>query len=253
MTAGLPAESFGMQVRRPRAAVAALASLLVVAAPLCAQAPTKQLVRVSGTVQYQSDEAAAYTALFGRVELRDHAVAVTRDDGNAVLRLPDSSEVEIGARSRVRVGAFSTVAPNVLAVQLGAVHFVVRHPAGARSEYRFLTPTSQIAVRGTEGYLVVGPRGTDFYCKTCDDADVTVTVAGHDYPLRTGQEIVATGPDATPSVAVQTHPCTNPAAIAISHGELGRGIPAAAQLDPTGSAAGDPLVPIAITGYPLPK
>ena len=200
-------------------------------------------------MQYQADEQAPYAPVVGRIELRDDAVAVTRDDGRALLRLPDSSEIEIGSSARVRVGAFSTVAPNVVAVQLGAIHFVVRHPAGAHADYRFLTPTSQIGVRGTEGYLVVGPLGTDFYCKACDDAAVTVTTGGRDYVLRTGEEIVAAGA----RVAVAKHPCTNPAAIAVSHGELGRGIPIAEQIDRTGSAAGDPRSPVAIPGYPLPN
>ena len=50
--------------------------------------------------------------------------------------------------------------------------------------------TSQIAVRGTDGYIVTGPTGTDFYCVDCKPGDVTVTVGSKSYQLGTGDQAI---------------------------------------------------------------
>ena len=112
------------------------------------------MARVAGTVQYQWGPDATLHQLFGRLDLPDDALAVTLAQSRAQLVLPDSSEIDIGAQTRVRVGAFNAAAtgnPTVIVLELGALHFIVRHPAGGRANYRFQTPTSQIAVRGTDG------------------------------------------------------------------------------------------------------
>lgn len=227
------------------AVVAAIAILSLDADGVRAADADKQLARVSGTVQYQAHGRDPYKQLFGSIGLPDDAVAVTLADSQGLLRLADSSEVDIGAKARVRVGAFNALSsgkPIVVTVELGAIHFVVRHPQGARSNYVFLTPTTQIAVRGTEGYLVTGPKGTDFYCAACSDGDVTMRVGDRTIPLVTGQQVIVTANNtAVSDTSVITQPCTNPAAIAVSSGKLGKGIPASQQVDTTGSLAGDPL------------
>ena len=225
-------------------------SLLLVAAVLAASnagAATgeKQLARVRGTVQYQIGPRAPYRQLYGSLDLPDDAIAVTLANSQGLLRLADSSEVDIGAKARVRVGAFNAIGsgkPNVVTLELGAVHFVIRHPVGARANYVFITPTSEIGVRGTEGYIVAGPKGTDFYCAHCDAGDVTMRVGTRSIPLVTGQQVIIRGSDAeSAKTTVFKAPCSNPAAIAVSKGKLGRTIPRSKWVDTTDSLAGDPL------------
>jgi len=206
-----------------------------------------QLARVAGTVQYQAGADPAYHAVFGKIDLSDEALAVTLAQSRAQVILPDSSSIDVGATTRVRLGAFNAAAtgnPNVVVLELGALHFNIRHPAGGRANYRFQTPTSQIGVRGTEGYIVTGPSGTDFYCVDCTPGDVTITVGGRSYPLESGQQAIIIGTSAANADAdIVTRPCANPAAIALSDGKLGAAIPADQRFDTTGAAGGDPLQP----------
>jgi hypothetical protein len=228
--------------------VLAVLALVPLAVSVDAAEGNKQLARVSGTVEYQFHPRDPYKQLFGSLDLPDDALAVTLADSQGLLRLADSSEVDIGAKARVRIGAFNALGsgkPNVVTLELGAIHFVVRHPAGARANYVFVTPTTQIAVRGTEGYLVTGPKGTDFYCAACAEGDVTMRVGDRTIPLVTGQQVFVNGTDpATAETNVVKEPCTNPAAIAISKGKLGNGVPPAQQVDTTGSIAADPHRPV---------
>jgi hypothetical protein len=231
--------------RRWRRVLPVAFSLVLCASPAASTDQPKQLVRVTGTVQYQWGADAALHQLFGRLDLPDDALAVTLAQSRAQLTLPDSSEVDIGATTRVRIGAFNaaeTGNPNVIVLELGALHFVIRHPAGGRANYRFQTPTSQIAVRGTDGYIVTGPTGTDFYCVDCSPGDVTVTVGARSYALATGQQAIVVGSDpASADVNVIAQPCGNPAAIALSDGKLGAAIPPGQRVDTTGALDGDPL------------
>jgi hypothetical protein len=218
----------------------------------CAADGEKQLVRVAGTVEYQQSPTEALHEIFGQLDLPDDAVALTLVDSRALVRLADSTEIDIGARTRFRLGSFSGLAtdqPRVVTLELGAMHFVVRHPAGQRSNYVFVTPTSQIAVRGTEGYVVTGPTGTDFYCVSCAPGDVTVTIGARSYGLKTGQQAIVVGANSISAhVDVIDQPCGNPAAIAISDGKLGRTIPLDQRVDTTGALDGDPLIAVPIPG-----
>lgn len=227
------------------------ALVLAMRAPLdAANDSSKQLARVAGTVQFQAGNDTAFHAIFGHIDLPDDAIAVTLAQSRAQLLLADSSSIDIGATTRVRIGAFNaadTGNPNVVVLELGALHFTIRHPAGGRANYRFQTPTSQIAVRGTDGYIVTGPTGTDFYCVDCQAGDVTVTVGTHSYALATGQQAIIIG--ATPGSAkvdVVAKPCANPAAIELSDGKLGAAIPLDQRFDTTGAPSGDPLQPVAM-------
>ena len=240
----LPQPGFGLC----SAAVAVVAILSLDAGRAGAAAGDKVLARVNGSVQYQGTPRDPFEPIVGSLSLPDDAVAVTLADSQALLTLADSSEVDIGAKARFRIGAFNAAAggkPVVVTLELGAIHFVVRHPQGARSNYLFVTPTSQIGVRGTEGYLVTGPKGTDFYCASCSEGDVTMRVGDRTIPLVTGQQVIVTGTNAaTADTSVIVQPCTNPAAIAVSNGKLGKGVPPAQQVDTTGSLGGDPLRPV---------
>jgi hypothetical protein len=224
-------------------------ALLFLLAVPCARAEgnDKQLARVRGTVAYQARPQDAFRELAGALALPDDAVAVTLADSAGLVRLPDSSEIDIGALARIRVGAFGVAAgkPNVVTLELGAIHFVVRHPRGARANYLFVTPTSQIAVRGTEGYIVTGPKGTDFYCADCSEGDVTLTAGDRRIPLTTGWQAIVTGTGAAGlATEVIKAPCINPAAIAVSGGKLGRTVPPSQYVDTTGSLEGDPFASV---------
>jgi len=235
--------------------IAACSTFALVALALCMPLRAsgdgdKQLARVTGTVQYQAGSDPAYHAVFGKIELGNDALAVTLAQSRAQVILPDSSSIDVGAKTRVRLGAFNaadTGNPNVVVLELGVLHFNIRHPAGGRANYRFLTPTSAIGVRGTEGYIVTGPSGTDFYCVDCTAGDVTVTVGTHSYALATGQQaiIIGTTP-ADAGVDVVTRPCANPAAIALSDGKLGAPIPVDQRFDTTGAPDGDPLLAVSM-------
>jgi FecR-like protein len=234
-----------LNVRRRAGSAAFVAATIAFAcgAPLGAAGDgDKQLARVSGTVQYQAGSDAAYHAVFGRIDLADEATAVTLAQSRAQLILPDSSSIDIGATTRVRLAAFNaadTGNPNVVVLELGVLHFTIRHPAGGRANYRFQTPTSQIGVRGTEGYLVTGPSGTDFYCADCGPGDVTVTVGTHSYALTTGDQAIIIGTSAANAdVDVVARPCANPAAIELSDGKLGAKIPPDQRFDTTGATGG---------------
>ncbi len=229
-----------------RAAAGALTGLLLaLCAPLDAAGDgDKQLARVAGTVQYQTGADPAFHGVFGKIDLSDAALAVTLAQSRAQLILPDSSSIDIGATTRVRLGSFNAVDtgnPNVIVLELGALHFTIRHPAGGRANYRFVTPTSQIGVRGTDGYIVTGPTGTDFYCVDCKAGDVTITVGNRSFEMATGQQAIIVGATAAgANVDVIAQPCANPAAIALSDGKLGAAIPVGERFDTTGALKGDP-------------
>jgi hypothetical protein len=210
----------------------------------------KQLARVDGSVNFQRGSDATLHALLGRIDLPDDATAITLAKSRAQLTLADSSTIDIGATTRVRLSAFNALdsgPANVVTLELGTLHFIIRHPAGGRANYRFVTPTSQIGVRGTEGYLVTGPSGTDFYCVDCAKGDVTVTIGARSYELGTGEQATVIGTPATiTSVDVVARPCANPAAIELSDGKLGAAIPADQRFDTTGAPGGDPTKPVSV-------
>jgi hypothetical protein len=163
--------------------------------PVSAQDAGKILRSVRGTVGYQTAQGAPFRPLFGRIELPDDDLAITRAASNAALQLPDSSEVALGANTTVQVGAFNSATsptPTTIAIQNGAVRFAVRHPAGGVSNYRFTTTTSQVAVRGTIALVQTSPgNGDTIACLDCAPGDVTVTITatGQQITLLTGQTL----------------------------------------------------------------
>jgi len=173
--------------------ILALAAAAVVVAVLPARAAGESELRaVRGTTGYEMNADAPFTRVFGHIVLSDDAIAITRPASNALLVLPDSSEVALGANADVRVGAFRDATadtPTTLTLRSGALRFDVRHPAGGRSNYRFETTTSQIAVRGTIGLYATGPNGDVVSCLACTPGDVVVTVGAQTYTLVTGQTL----------------------------------------------------------------
>lgn len=130
------------------------AAFVLTQAPHAAPAVTvKTLVRISGDVGYQQSKDSAFIPITGQQEIPDNAYVVTRSGGVADLVMPDSSVIRIAQAATIQVGAFHQpgAGENQIVVYNGSFRFKVQHPAGGVSNYKFVTPTSQIAVRGTEG------------------------------------------------------------------------------------------------------
>lgn len=125
------------------------------------------LERLSGSVGYLTAPLAQPVPVTGRLTIDPRDYALTQLRSMAALDLPDSSVVSIGASTRVQVGQFEDSQGGSrmsMTIYSGAVHFSVRHPQGARASYVFVTPTSEVAIRGTEGIIVVLPGETIVAC-----------------------------------------------------------------------------------------
>jgi ferric-dicitrate binding protein FerR (iron transport regulator) len=224
-------------------ALVAIATLAV-ATPFVAAAAGEPnaLRRDKGDVGYAVPAAAPTTQpLVGRIALPDDARAITGMHAAATLTLPDSSTVQIGDRTDVKIGAFRDGATQVVDLKRGALRFTINHPKGARASYLFRTPTCQIGVRGTLAYLVSGPNGDQVYCIDCAPGDVTVDAAGETYGVLSGQSlnvrrVLDRAFDAT---IVPNATINNPAIDQFLHGFSPFGRPAADNgADFTGSLSG---------------
>ncbi len=177
----------------------ALVAVAAVAFPLAGRAAGEKILQNDhGTVQYRMPHAPPQSlAPKTGIALHDDAEAITGSASLADVLLPDSSVVEVGADTRVRLGLF-TQAEGTRAsfiVYDGAVRFTVRHPAGAKASYMFATPTATIGVRGTEGDIGVRPDGSllvNVY-ELCDPSlpVVVTTKDGRRFLLAAGQSLVA--------------------------------------------------------------
>ncbi len=185
-----------------RVARGSVLAALVIAAVLPARADDadKILTNVKGSVGYEHDGTAHVLVPSVRHPLIDADIATTQSASQAQLALPDSSLVTLGADTRVQMAFFNQtdVANAKFIVYQGKTRFEVQHPAGARANYVFSTPTSQIAVRGTEGDIDV--EGDDLtlnvYNSNTAGAAVEVTFtagdkAGTTIKVLPGQSLIA--------------------------------------------------------------
>jgi ferric-dicitrate binding protein FerR (iron transport regulator) len=131
-----------------------------------AQSADKVLTNVKGSVGYQHDGTAHALVPSVKHSLVDNDYATTQTASQAQVALPDSSLVTLGADTRVQMAFFNQtdVANAKFIIYQGKTRFEVVHPAGQQSNYVFTTPTSNVAVRGTEGDIDV------------EDNDLTVNV-----------------------------------------------------------------------------
>jgi hypothetical protein len=78
-------------------------------------------------------------------------------------------------------------------VAYGKLRFRVEHPAGAKADYTFTTPTGEVAVRGTDGDISVDPfDGVRVNVYHLSDAALPVHVAminGLNFDIPAGQKI----------------------------------------------------------------
>ena len=234
-----------MLVRRLGAgALCFLASISLVCDRVSSDTGDKQLARVKGVVGYQTSATGDFKPIFGRLDLPDDAFAVTRPNGQAVLRLKDSSEIDIGENTKVQVGAFSPAESgnqNTIYLNGGALHFNVRHPQGGQSNYKFVTATSQIAVRGTEGFLIAGANGTQVVCVSCAAGDVSVQVGQQTVSIVTNQTLTVLGSNPlTATTSITANPTVNNPAVNQFSGNQNPLSPTSTGggLDPSGSLSG---------------
>ncbi len=215
--------------------------------PSALRADDKSLLsRSAGSVEYGRADAIdapnLRRKLLGEISLEDDAYVSTDARAAARLQLPDSSIVLIGDRTTAQIGAFHAAdrGENVITLNRGAVRFAVTHAAGGRSNYRFVTPTAQIAVRGTVGYVVSGPLGVQLYCVECAPGDVSLTTANETYTIQSGQSINALVIGKAQSVTIVPNPSiNNPAIDQFLHGYSPFGRPSSEGFDITGSDSGN--------------
>ncbi len=187
-----------------KALSSAMFALTIAALPIvCSPANgDKTLKTVDGTVTYGSvQNPTTKLAKNAQTSLSDNDWTKTLGNSKAALTLPDSSIVLIGENSDVQMrtfdGAGGTNTANFYVV--GKARFQVEHPAGAKANYTFQTPTGQIAVRGTIGDIFStlgqggGPGGlqVNVYALTDPALPVQVTlVNGQVFTLAAGQSLV---------------------------------------------------------------
>jgi hypothetical protein len=235
-----------MLVRRLSAgALCFLASVTIISGRVSSETGDKQLARVKGVVGYQASATGDFKPIFGRLDLPDDAFAVTKPNASAVLRLKDSSEIDIGENTKVQVGQFNAAesgSSNTINLQGGALHFNIRHPQGGQSNYKFVTATSQIAVRGTEGFLIAGVNGTQVVCVSCAAGDVSVQVGQQTVSIVSNQTLTVLGTNPlSATTSITTNPSVNNPAINQFNNNsnpFSTTTTSTTSLDPTGSLSG---------------
>jgi hypothetical protein len=221
-----------------------LASITLVCVRVSSDTGDKQLARVKGVVGYQASATSDFKPIFGRLDLPDDAFAVTKPNASAVLRLKDSSEIDIGENTKVQIGAFNPASSgnqNTIVLNGGALHFNIRHPQGGQSNYRFVTATSQIAVRGTEGFLIAGANGTQVVCVSCATGDVSVQVGQQTVSIVSNQTLTVLGSNPlTATTSITANPTVNNPAVNQFNGNQNpfSAGPTSTTVDPTGSFSG---------------
>jgi ferric-dicitrate binding protein FerR (iron transport regulator) len=187
-----------MNVRFALAFGVTAAAALVAIAPLRADAP-KQLENMKGSVSYQRAQAAAKpVALNAFVSLADSDYTITGANSLAQLTMPDSSQVSIGSDTKVQLAFFNQtdIANAKFVVFNGTTRFAVRHPAGAKANYTFQTPTGTVAVRGTQGDIAYDDTNQQLRVnvyEVCDPQNPVevITKGGRTLTVVPGQSLLA--------------------------------------------------------------
>jgi hypothetical protein len=152
-------------------------SVVVFLSPSARSAQGVVVQRLSGQVDYQAMSGENQEPILGQLLVQPRGYTVTHARSMAAIDLPDSSVVSVGASSRVGLGFFDMLGPTpraIMTIYDGAIHFSVRHPAGAHSNYTFVTPVAQIAIRGTEGVIVTRGDETIVACVHGTNNDTVV-------------------------------------------------------------------------------
>jgi ferric-dicitrate binding protein FerR (iron transport regulator) len=144
----------------PHLGVAAVLAAICTVTAVAAQSDIL-LTNVHGSVAYVSYPSgdSRDIAPNANVVVKDDDVAKTGDRSMASVTLPDSSKVLLASNTAIKLDTFTqqSVAQAHFVVAYGKLRFRVEHPAGAKANFTFSTPTGEIAVRGTEGDISVDP------------------------------------------------------------------------------------------------
>jgi ferric-dicitrate binding protein FerR (iron transport regulator) len=151
-----------MSVNLTLRGVAAGVAVLALAGGLyAAAAEEKTLTNLHGSVSYiaYAGGVAHELAPAASIALSDDDVAETGHASMGTIAMPDSSRIVLASDTIVKLDAFSDadVARAHFIVSAGKLRFRIEHPAGAKADYTFTTPTGEIGVRGTEGDMSVDP------------------------------------------------------------------------------------------------
>ncbi|MGH7683296.1 MAG: sodium:solute symporter family transporter, partial [Vulcanimicrobiaceae bacterium] len=141
-----------------RAAATATMLLALLAIPANVHAAAdKVLSNMKGSVAFEDAGKSTPIALSASAVVVDKDVAVTGSDSVGRLQLPDSSTVTLASQTRVQLAFFNQtdITSAQFVVYNGKTRFKVEHPQGGKANYTFVTPTSSVAVRGTEGDIGV--------------------------------------------------------------------------------------------------
>jgi hypothetical protein len=179
-------------------AAAGVFALAISAALPSSAGDDKQLKNDKGDVSYQApNKTAVPVGVKAIVGVADESYAITGASSLGEVLLPDSSQVLVGASSKVQVGFFNqtNTANAKFVIYDGRVRFAVRHPKGAQANYTFSTSTGSVAVRGTQGDIEVDPSGNmrvNVY-ELCDkNLPVLVTLKnGQSFNVIAGQSLAA--------------------------------------------------------------
>ena len=184
-------------MNRPMAAFFALAALLCATAARVSADSAKILENRHGDVSYQMERGSAVpVAQSASVTIGDGAVAVTGPGSEGAVVLPDSSQVLLGANTRIQLAFFNQadIATARFVIFNGKTRFEIRHPKGALANYTFSTGTGQIAVRGTDGdiELASGSLRVNVYDLSDPNLPVQVTtIDGRTFTIAAGKTLFA--------------------------------------------------------------
>jgi hypothetical protein len=149
-----------------------------------AQTADNILTNVKGNVAYEHAGTSHVLVPSVKHALIDADYADTQSASLAQLALPDSSLVTLGSDTRVQMAFFNQtdIANAKFVIYQGKTRFQIQHPAGQQSNYTFVTPTSNVAVRGTEGDIDVEDNNltVNVYNSNTQGAAVEVTFTAGD-------------------------------------------------------------------------
>ncbi len=158
----------------------------------------KVLQNLKGQVSYAVPSGAPQAlAQNAGIALRDRDEAITGAASLAGVNLPDSSRVLVGSNTRVQLAFFNqrSIAHAKFVLYHGRIRFTVEHPAGARADYVFQTPTASVSVRGTQGDIGLSSDGTlrvNVYSVSDPNLPVEVTLPdGNVITLVAGKSLLA--------------------------------------------------------------
>jgi hypothetical protein len=183
--------------KRPLGIILVLSALVLGATARVPADEAKVLQNQRGYVAHQQGQSPAVPlAASSSVSIDDGSVAITGADSLGAVVLPDSSQIILGANTRVQLSYFnySQIATAKFVLYNGKTRFEIRHPRGALANYTFTTATGQIAVRGTDGDIesTQGTMRVNVYDLSDSTAPVQVTtIDGRTFTLRAGQTLFA--------------------------------------------------------------